>query len=116
MSASNVAVVITGVVAATSLGWQMATFLMTRSSDARNREFEAYHRLIKELVQPSEDGNTYIARQCAALFELRRFRRYWEITARILNDVDQSWERSPQYIGPLKRELQATVNHICTNS
>ena len=51
-----------------ALLWQIVQFTVTHSNDARNRQFEAYHRLIKELVKP-EDGKTYVDRQCAAMFE-----------------------------------------------
>jgi len=57
------------VLAMVALLWQFIQFIITHNNDAKNRQFKAYHRLIKELVKP-EDGATYVDRQCAAIFEL----------------------------------------------
>jgi len=63
------------VLAAAAFVSQVVQFFITHTNDATNRQFEAYHRLIKELVKP-EDGQTHIDRQCAAVFELVRFKKY----------------------------------------
>lgn len=78
--------------AVVALLWQFVQFIITHTNDAKNRQFEAYHRLIKELVQPSEDGATYVDRQCAAVFELVRFRRYRPLTVRILGGLQNDWK------------------------
>jgi hypothetical protein len=42
------------------------------------KEFEDYHNLIRELVQPeNEKGEMYLDRQTAIIFELRHFKRYY---------------------------------------
>lgn len=93
-----------------ALIWQSVQFFVIRSSDAKNRQFEAYHRLIKELVQPSENGKTYVDRQCAAVFELRRFKDYEDVTIRILTGLRVDWQ-SPGPLHPrLAKELDLTLD------
>lgn len=104
---SIVALSISGITAAS----QVVQYFLTRSSDAHNRQFEAYHRLIKELVQPAENGFTYIDRQCAALFELRRFKRYREVTLRILGGLQSEWANG-SYQPRLLRELELTIEFL----
>jgi hypothetical protein len=101
--------VIALVLSAGTLVWQICQVLLARSADARNREFEAYHRLIKEIVQPSEDGRTYIDRQCAAIFELRRFKRYRELTLRLLTGLREDWRKAAKLHPRLEKELELTL-------
>ena len=74
-----------------ALIWQMCSVWVTHNADAGNRRFEAYHRLIKEIVEPSKTGNTYVDRQCAAVYELRRFTSYRELTKRLLTGLQEDW-------------------------
>jgi hypothetical protein len=100
------------VISVGSLVWQGAQFLLTRTTDARNREFEAYHRLIKELVQPSEGPCTYVDRQCAAVFELRRFGHYRELTLRLLLGLRDDWQRANNLHSRLAKELELTISKL----
>ena len=72
---TSIGVTITG---ATLLS-QIVQFSLNKNTEAKGRQFEIYHRMIKELVEPPEKGATYIDRQCAVVFELRRFKRYREL-------------------------------------
>lgn len=99
-----------------TLIWQAAQFLLTRSSDAKNRQFEAYHRLIKELVQPSEDGKTYVDRQCAAIFELKRFKHYRDITIRIVTALQKQWRASGSIDPRVDEEMSLTLGALSGKS
>jgi hypothetical protein len=59
--------------------WPILQFVITRRRDLQFREFETYHRLVKELL----DGDR-IDHQAAVIFELRYFPRYYEYSARML--------------------------------
>ena len=97
------------VLAVAALLWQFIQFVITHNSDAKTRHFEAYHRLIKELVKP-EDGNTYVDRQCAAVYELARFRQYRELSKRILSGLREEWG---QNLHPrLAKELDIALNEL----
>jgi len=99
-----------------ALIWQSVQFFLTRSSDAKNRQFDAYHRLVKELVQPSETGKTYVDRQCAAVFELRRFKNYEELTVRILMGLRDDWRTSGSFHPRLAKELELTLDSFSKRS
>jgi hypothetical protein len=103
---------IAGITAALSLLWQIVQFFVNKNTEAKSRQFEIYHRLIKELVEPGEKGATYTDRQCAVVFELRHFRRYRELTARILEGLKQDWKDNPQFHPRLQREINLTLSHV----
>ncbi|MBV9762857.1 MAG: hypothetical protein JO340_20020 [Acidobacteriaceae bacterium] len=75
------------------------------------RQFEIYHRLIKELVEPNDKG-TYIDRQCAVVFELRRFKNYQQLTVRILEGLRHDWKDVPQFHARLKKEIDLALNDL----
>ncbi|RZK33112.1 MAG: hypothetical protein EOO61_15880 [Hymenobacter sp.] len=67
-----------------------------RAREAKNREFENFHKLIRELVEPpTPDGSLYVDRQCAILFELRFFPRYYPIIRRTLAGLKVKWTALP---------------------
>lgn len=105
---SAIAIVMAGV----TLLWQFIQFFVTHTSDAKNRQFEAYHRLIKELVQPSENGETYVDRQCAAVFELVRFKQYRALTIRILSALRDEWKSQGSLHPRLAKELDIALSRI----
>ena len=65
--------------AAVAFAWPVIQFVITRRRDLQFREFETYHRLVKELV-----GGDKIDHQAAVVFELRHFPRYYEFSLRML--------------------------------
>jgi hypothetical protein len=103
------------VLAVAALLWQFVQFFVTHTNDAKNRQFEAYHRLIKELVQPSENGNTYVDRQCAAVFELVRFKQYRSVTVRILSGLRDEWKIQGSLHPRLAKELDLALSTLPKN-
>lgn len=74
--------------AAVAFAWSAVQFILVRRHEQRIHEFETYHRLVKELVQPDPNSqSTWIDRQVAVVFELRNFPRYYPVTGRILNNL-----------------------------
>jgi len=71
-------------------------YFMERSRDARWKEFETYHKMVKDLVEPEvKDGEMRIDRQCALIYEFRFFRRYYPQTLRMLKTLKTyggSWQ------------------------
>jgi hypothetical protein len=54
--------------AAVAFIWSVYQFFSVRARDSRTRDFETFHRLIKELVEPPAPGAPlYQDRQCAVL-------------------------------------------------
>lgn len=93
--------------------WTIIQFLSVRSSEAKSREFEVFHRLIKELVEPpSVDGALYVDRQCAIMFELRFFPRYYPLTKRTLVGLQNKWSTLEGSYARLLEEVAFTIRYI----
>ncbi|MHC8330182.1 hypothetical protein [Pseudomonas sp. LB1P83] len=86
-------------------------YFMERSKDARWKEFETYHKMVKDFVQAeSKDVNMMIDRQCALIYEFRFFRRYFPQTLRMfkfLKSFEGSWQHER-----IQDELEAGINAI----
>lgn len=91
--------------------WGLGKYFLERGTTQRWKEFETYHRLVKELVEPEKkDGATYVDRQAAVLFELRFYQRYYPLTKRMLNGLKQQedWSKFPRLI----TEIDSTIDYI----
>ncbi|MCX7099371.1 MAG: hypothetical protein NTV43_15860 [Methylococcales bacterium] len=79
------------------------------------QEFESYHKLIKELVEPDkETGFIMLDRQIAVVFELRHFKRYYPVTSRIIKGLLDK-HSSHEISEPTKRlieEMKLTLQAI----
>jgi hypothetical protein len=100
--------------AAIAFIWSVAQFLAQRRRESRERQFETYHRLVKELVSPdSATGTTWIDRQAAVVFELRHFPRYYGFTERMLKGLEEEWGKNPKPgSARLLEEIDLTLAHI----
>lgn len=99
--------------AAIAFVWSVLQFFSVRDREARAREFETFHRLIKELVEPPPEGaGLYIDRQCAVLFELRFFPRYFPFTLRTLMSLRSKWQGSAAQHTRILEELDITFRFI----
>lgn len=109
--ASNApALSILGAIAA--FAWPVFQFVAVRRKEQEIHEFEAFHRIMKELVSP--DGgtqSTWVDRQIAAAFELRNFRRYDEVILRILPALRDHWGTESR-MARVVAEIGLTVDHI----
>lgn len=103
--------------AAIAFAWSIIQFILIRVRDENHREFEIYHRLIKELVAPdAETKAVWVDRQTAVLFELRLFKRYHPHTLRCLLGLHEKWSKDPNFnYYRLLEELNLTVDFIRTH-
>ena len=77
------------------------------------KEFEVYHKLVKELVEPPTDGKgLYVDRQTSILFEMRNFKRYYPLTLRTLKGLDEKWRAVPNQFPRLLEELDLTISFL----
>lgn len=78
------------------------------------KEFEVFHKLIKELVEPScENSSKYLDRQIAIVFELRNYKRYYPVSLRILKGLKKSWGK-PEFKRIID-EIDISIKHIEQN-
>jgi len=100
-------------VAAVTFVWSAIQFIVVRRKEQKAHEFEAFHRLIKELVSPDAGTqSTWVDRQMAAVFELRHFPRYYEVTLRILTGLREQWGKLPEPKSRLLDEIDLTLQYI----
>ena len=114
---SSYKAVLTIAVAAAPFVWSVIQWTVQRRAEARERDFQAFHRLIKELVAPDpESGKAWIDRQAAVVFELRHFPRYYEFTERTLIGLREKWTADSDFRWPrLIEEMDLTLRHIEQN-
>jgi hypothetical protein len=73
------------------------------------KEFEVYHKLVKELVEPPAAGGLFVDRQAAIMYELRNFKRYYPYSLRMLQGLKQHWSTVPNQFPRLLDELDITI-------
>jgi hypothetical protein len=100
--------------AAIAFIWSTIQRVQQRKHEADEREFQAFHKLVKELVSPeSESGVMWIDRQAVVPFELRHFPRYYEFTERMLTGLRRKWTEDQEFRWPrLIEEIDLTLKHI----
>jgi hypothetical protein len=115
---ANNAAVLSLIGSALAFAWSVVQFVLVRKRDEQHREFEIYHRLVKELVAPDPDYKaTWINRQATVVFELRRFKRYHELTLRTLLGLREKWTKDADFTCPrLMEELDLTVDYLLRKS
>lgn len=91
--------------------WTVYQYLDTKRREQDLKEFENYHRLIKELVQP-ENGELYVDRQTSIIYELRHFKRYYPLSYRTLIGLKEKWEKVPEQFPRLMDELNKTIEFL----
>ena len=112
MSLTEVIQVLPLVGATCAFAWGVYQYFNTRSKDLKVRQFDAYHRLIKELVQPDSGGATYADRQLAAVFELRDFPRYFIPSHQILTGLKNDWANKAEFNARLRSQFDKTIQII----
>jgi hypothetical protein len=77
------------------------------------KEFEVYHKLVKELVEPPSEGAAlYVDRQAAIMYELRNFKRYYPYSLRMLRGLQEKWSVVPDQFPRLIEELSLTIEFL----
>ena len=107
--------VLVGIVS--SLGtfiWTVYGYLDTKKREQNLKEFENYHKLIKELVQPEDNDKPmmYVDRQTAIIYELRHFKRYYPLSYRTLLGLKEKWEKVPNQFPRLLDECDRTLRYL----
>ena len=97
--------------------WSTSLQITQRKAEAGERQFQAFHKLVKELVSPDSAGEAmWLDRQAAVAFELRHFPRYYEFTERMLVGLKKTWTAEPNVQwGRLIEEIDLTLKHIQQN-
>lgn len=99
--------------AAVTFAFAYWKFLVERQATLFWKEFEVYHKLIKELVgPPSENGALYVDRQAAIIFEIKNFKRYFPYSLRMLEGLKTNWHARAGVHQRVLTEMELTIEHI----
>jgi hypothetical protein len=85
-------------------------YLGQKRLEEKDKRFTNYHTLVKDIV--GADGNVFIDRQIAAVFELRNYSEYYDVTERILMGLRRTWIESNIPAERLIMEIDLTVDFI----
>ncbi len=99
--------------AAIAFIFSVIKFWWDKKSTQRWKEFEVYHALVKELVEPPyEGGSLFMDRQGAILYELRNFKRYHAYSLRMLTGLREKWSVTANRLPRLLDELDLTIEFL----
>lgn len=92
--------------------WGVCQHYSSLKQERQIKEFENYHRLIKELVQPEKkDELMYVDRQAAIIYELRNFKRYYPVSYRTLKGLQKNWTENGVY-PRLLEEISLSISFL----
>jgi hypothetical protein len=108
---SSNAAILTILGAVVAFIWSAWQFLDQRRRESNERQFQTFHNLIKQLVEPdTPDQPMSLDRQAAVVFELRHFPRYFELSERMLKHLRKAWDE-PRY-ARLIEEIDLTLERM----
>jgi len=84
-------------------------YVDVKKSENKKHTFEAYHKLIGDIVDPPSPR---LDRQVAAIFELRNFKEYFPVSIRILNGLRLDWITHHPEKTRLFTEIDLTLSYI----
>jgi len=99
------------------LAWTIMSYIHSKRQELKEKRFEAYHRLIKQLVEgDAPDSGVFVDRQIAIIFELINFKEYYPVTQRILTGLRKTWYEktglAPYPVNRVIEEIDLTLKHI----
>lgn len=100
------------VVSFLTFGWTIYKYNDTKKREQDLKEFDNYHKLIKELVQPDDSKSMYVDRQTAIIYELRHFKRYYDFSYRTLIGLREKWGKVPDQYPRLIEELNLSIDFL----
>lgn len=92
------------------LAWACISFLSKKKRELAQQRFEIYHRLIEEIVS-GRNGAPRQDSQIAAIYELRKFTEYFQVSHRILQHLHKTWAQLPGN-ERVVHEINLTLNFI----
>jgi hypothetical protein len=85
-------------------------YLNSRKQEERDKRFNNFHRLVKELVEGDPVTKIIMLdRQIATIFEFRNYPEYFDIIERLLIGLKETWAGGSQR---LLIELDLTLKYI----
>lgn len=91
--------------------WAVWNYFSIKRAEEETRQFQAFHQMIKGLVQgDNEKIVPFVDQQLAVIYELRNFPQYYPVILRILERSKESW--SGWWADTLINEADLTIDYI----
>lgn len=103
-----------GIASLLTLIWTVYQYNDKRKREQDLKDFENYHKLIKELVQPDENNVMWVDRQTAIIYELRNFKRYYAHSYRSIKGLREKWGKVPNQYPRIIDECDRTIKFLKT--
>lgn len=85
----------------------------TKNREQNRKEFEEYHQLIKDLVEPENDLKPlYMDRQASVVYELKHFKRYYPLSLRTLKSLRKTWSKKIDENSRVIEEIDLTIEFL----
>lgn len=92
--------------------WTALTFIHKAILESKDRELEAYQKVI-EVLNEGKAGGAFIDYQLDSIYQLRFFPRYYQRSLRLIERLVSRWEKLPAYQNmKITEELQSTKTYI----
>ena len=108
----DITLIVSSIAGIATFLWTTYQYFDTRKRDQDLKEFEIYHKLIKELVQPDGENGLYVDRQTAIIYELRNFKRYYPFSYRTLQGLKEKWSKVDGQFPRLLEEIELTIKFL----
>ena len=85
--------VVTITIAIISIFWSAYSYISIKKAEEKQRRFETYHRLVKDLVERDDPKEPMkLDRQLAVIFEMQNFPEYFSPSIKIVEGLRDSWQ------------------------
>jgi len=108
----DITIIISSIFGIATFFWTAYQYFDTRRRDQDLKEFEIYHKLIRELVQPDCEEGLYEDRQTAIIYELKNFKRYYPFSYRTLLGLKEKWFNGGVKSPRIFEEIELTLNFL----
>ncbi|NMC35479.1 hypothetical protein GYA49_00370 [Candidatus Beckwithbacteria bacterium] len=88
-------------------------YFLSKSEHLREETYKNYHETVRRIVldEKNPKANVMLAIQLAAIYELRFYKKYYDVTLRIMEMQNDAW-KSSEWISYYKKEFEETKSFI----
>jgi hypothetical protein len=109
----NIPTAVSIIGAVIAIAWNIYKYVDSKKTEINHKEFELFHKLIQNLVRPSDEkGTMFVDQQTAMLFELRHFPRYYPYSLRTVEGLYEKWKEVPNQFPRLLDEAKMTIEYL----
>jgi len=88
-------------------------YFLSKSKQIREKSYKNYHQTVRRIVldEVNPKDNVMLSVQQAAIFELRFYKQYFNVSLRIMDKLSDSWKKT-ELIKYYRKEFEETKAYI----